>query len=108
FNRAVREAVRRINANKSAYMHYFIDYHVKRGETDVAKLKVSDLRESRVVVTDPAPIPEPELERTAEWLKSWGMLEKTAAPTALVNADVQRHAHVERGRFQTRPTDFAL
>ena len=29
FNRAVREAVRRINANKSAYMHYFIDYHGK-------------------------------------------------------------------------------
>src|SRR3982075_2735585 len=26
FNRAVREAVRRINANKSAYMRYFIDY----------------------------------------------------------------------------------
>src|SRR5207244_12381843 len=47
FNRAVREAVRRINANKSAYMHYFIDYHVKRGETDVALLKVSDLREGR-------------------------------------------------------------
>ena len=36
FNRAVREAVRRINADKSAYMHYFIDYHVKRGETEVA------------------------------------------------------------------------
>ncbi len=27
FNRAVREAVRRINANKRAYLHYFIDYH---------------------------------------------------------------------------------
>ena len=27
FNRAVREAVRRINANKAAYLHYFIDYH---------------------------------------------------------------------------------
>src|SRR5262249_57828784 len=25
FNRAVREAVRRINANKRAYLHYFID-----------------------------------------------------------------------------------
>ena len=27
FTRAVREAVRRINANKRAYLHYFIDYH---------------------------------------------------------------------------------
>src|SRR6266542_2137355 len=29
FARAVREAVRRINANKRAYLHYFIDYHAK-------------------------------------------------------------------------------
>jgi len=94
FNRAIREAVRRIMANKRAYMHYFIDYHVKRGETDVAKLVVSDLPESRVVVTDPAPIPGEELQRTADWLKSWGMLDKTEAPAALVNADVQRYAHV--------------
>src|SRR4029077_17545025 len=77
FDRAVREAVRRINADKSAYMHYFIDYHVKRGETDVALLKVSDLREGRLVVTDPSPIPADEMQRTADWLKSWGMLEKT-------------------------------
>src|SRR5262245_28032041 len=48
FNRAVREAVKRINADKSKYMHHFIDYHVKRGETDVAKLKVSDLPVSRL------------------------------------------------------------
>ena len=94
FNRAVREAVRRINANKKAYLHYFIDYHVQKGETDVAMLKVSDLRESRIVVTDPAPIPRRALKRTAEWLKSWGMLEKTDTPTSLVNADVQRYAHV--------------
>ena len=75
-------------------MHYFIDYHVKRGETDVALLKVSDLREGRLVVTDPAPIPAEELERTAEWVKSWGMLEKTETPAALVNDEIQRHAHV--------------
>jgi NitT/TauT family transport system substrate-binding protein len=94
FNRAVRKAVRRINANKSAYMHYFIDYHVRRGETDVGLLTVPDLRESRLVVTDPAAIPADELQRTAAWLKSWGMLEKTDTPATLVNDDVQRHAHV--------------
>jgi NitT/TauT family transport system substrate-binding protein len=94
FNRAVREAVKRINANKSAYMHHFIDYHVKRGETDVAMLKVSDLRESRLVVTDPAPIPAEELERTVEWLKSWDMLGKTDVPGKLVDNEVQRYAHV--------------
>ena len=92
FNRAVREAVRRINANKAAYMHYFIDYHGKT-DPEVAALKVEDLRESRLVVCDPAPIPLDEMQRTYDWLKSWGMLEETASPLQLVNIDVQRYAH---------------
>jgi NitT/TauT family transport system substrate-binding protein len=93
FNRAVREAVRRINANKSAYMHYFIDYHAK-SDPEIATLKVADLRESRLVVCDPAPIPLDEMTRTFDWLKSWGMLEQTASPQQLVDADVQRFAHI--------------
>src|SRR5256714_1166782 len=92
FNRAVREAVRRINANKDAYLHYFIDYHKKR-DPEVAALEVADLRESRLVVCDPAPIPLDEMQRTYDWLKSWGMLEATASPLQLVNTDVQSYAH---------------
>ncbi len=53
FNRAVREAVRRINANKEAYLHYFIDYY-KAKDPQVAALKVSDLRASR---SSSSPIP---------------------------------------------------
>ncbi len=92
FNRAVREAVRRINADKRAYLHYFIDYH---GATDpeIAALKVDDLRESRLVVCDPAPIPLDEMQRTYDWLKSWGMLEATASPLELVDIDRQSQAH---------------
>jgi NitT/TauT family transport system substrate-binding protein len=93
FNRAVREAVRRINANKRAYLHYFIDYHGKT-DPEVAALKAEDLRESRLVVCDPAPIPREEMERTFDWLKSWGMLEATASPLQLVNADLQSQAHI--------------
>jgi len=92
FNRAVREAVRRINANKRGYLHYFIDYHGKT-DPEVKALKVEDLRESRLVVCDPAPIPTDEMQRTYEWLKSWDMLEDTASPLDLVNMDVQRAAH---------------
>jgi len=92
FNRAVREAVRRINANKRGYLHYFIDYYAKT-DPEIAALKVEDLRESRLVVCDPAPIPPEEMQRTYDWLKSWGMLEETASPLDLVNMDVQRHAH---------------
>jgi NitT/TauT family transport system substrate-binding protein len=92
FNRAVREAVRRINANKRAYLHYFIDYHAK-SDPEIAALSVQDLRESRLVVCDPAPIPLDEMQRTYDWLKSWGMLEETASPLELVNTQVQDYAH---------------
>jgi NitT/TauT family transport system substrate-binding protein len=93
FNRAVREAVRRINANKKAYLHYFIDYH-KEKDPEIGTLTVEDLRESRIVVCDPAPIPLDEMQRTYDWLKSWDMLEKTASPLQLVNMEVQQYAHV--------------
>jgi NitT/TauT family transport system substrate-binding protein len=93
FTRAVREAVRRINADKRAYLHYFIDYH-KATEPEIATLQVEDLRESRLVVCDPAPIPLEEIQRTYEWLKSWGMLEDTASPLDLVNVEVQHQAHL--------------
>jgi len=92
FNRAVREAVRRINADKKAYMHYFIDYYA-RTDAEIAALRVEDLRESRLVVCDPAPIPLDELQRTYDWLKGWGMLEETASPMQLVNMPVQNRAH---------------
>jgi len=92
FNRAVREAVRRINANKRAYLHYFIDYY-KAKDPEIASLRVEDLRESRLVVCDPAPIPPDEMQRTYDWLKSWGMLEATTSPLDLVNVEVQRYAH---------------
>ena len=43
FNRAVREAVKRINADKAKYLHYFIDYHSKK-DADIAALTPQDLR----------------------------------------------------------------
>jgi len=93
FNAAVREAVRRINANKRGYLHYFIDYHKSR-DPEIAALKVEDLRESRLIVVDPAPIPDAELQRTYEWVKSWGMLGDTSSPLQLINPNVQSNAHI--------------
>ncbi|HTP82032.1 MAG TPA: ABC transporter substrate-binding protein [Alphaproteobacteria bacterium] len=94
FNRAVREAVRRINADKHSYLHYFIDRH-RTMDSEIDTLKVSDLRESRLIVVDPAPIPAAELERTYRWVQSWGMLEDTTSPLQLINADVQTRAHAQ-------------
>jgi NitT/TauT family transport system substrate-binding protein len=93
FNRAVREAVRRINANKAAYLHYFVDYH-KAKDPEIGTLKAEDIREGRIVVVDPAPIPADEMQRTYDWVQSWGMLEDTSSPLQLVNMNVQTHAHV--------------
>ena len=62
FNRAVREAVRRIIANKRAYMHYFIDYY-RELDPQINQVSVDDLRESRLYLVDPAPIPADELQR---------------------------------------------
>jgi len=92
YNRAVTEAVRRINANKRGYLHYFIDYHKLR-DPEIGTLSVEDLRESRLVVCEPAPIPLEEMQRTYDWVKSWGMLETARTPLELVNMDVQARAH---------------
>jgi NitT/TauT family transport system substrate-binding protein len=92
FNCAVRAAVRRINADKRAYLHYFIDYH-KAKDPEIGTLRPEDLRESRIVVCDPAAIPAEEMQRTYEWVKSWGMLEQTDSALDLVNMDVQARAH---------------
>ena len=101
FNRAVREAVRRINADKGAYMHYFIDYYKKK-DPQIAELKVSDLRESRLLLVDPAPIPADELQRTYEWMKSWDFLETGCAADELVNSTVQKHGY-ERAPHEPAP-----
>jgi NitT/TauT family transport system substrate-binding protein len=92
YNRAVSEAVRRIKANKRGYLHYFIDYHKAR-DPEIGTLTVDDLRESRLVVCEPAPIPADEMQRTYAWVKSWGMLDETQSPLQLVNMDVQARAH---------------
>jgi NitT/TauT family transport system substrate-binding protein len=94
FNRAVREAVRRINANKAAYMHYFIDYY-REIDPQINQLKVEDLRPSRLYLVDPAPIPADELQRTYDWMKSWDFLETSPCATELVNMDVQQRGYVK-------------
>lgn len=92
FNRAVREAVVRINADKPKYVRYFIDYH-KTSDPEIGALKPEDINPAHIVVCDPAPIPADELKRTYEWIKSWGMLTRTENETDLINAIVQSQSH---------------
>lgn len=92
FNCAVREAVKRINADKRRYMQYFIDYYREK-DRDIAALTIDDLSVSRLQVVDPAPIPDDELQRTFDWLKGWDMLDDTDAALDLVDVSVQNRAH---------------
>jgi NitT/TauT family transport system substrate-binding protein len=92
FNRAVREAVRRINADKRAYLHYFLDYY-KDKDPEVAAMTIDDLRESRLLLVDPAPIPREEMQRTYDWMKSWGFLETGCEMDNLVDANVQSRGY---------------
>jgi NitT/TauT family transport system substrate-binding protein len=90
FNRAVREAVRRINSDKRKYLQYFIDHH--KSDPKVAALTVDDLNPARLQVVDPAPIPRDELQRTYDWMRGWGML-KSIDITDLVDDQRQLTAH---------------
>jgi ABC-type nitrate/sulfonate/bicarbonate transport system substrate-binding protein len=101
FNRAVREAVRRINANKRAYLHYFIDYY-RELDPQINQLTIGDLRESRLYLVDPAPIPADEMQRTYDWMKSWDFLETASCPANLVNMNVQTHGNT-RGENEPAP-----
>ena len=74
FNRAVREAVRRINANKARVPPLLHRLSQSEGPRDRARCRPQDIRASRIVVCDPAPIPADEMQRTYDWLKSWDML----------------------------------
>ncbi len=92
FNRAVCEAVRRINADKKKYLHYFLDYH-KDQHPGLATLTADDLRPGRIRMVDPAPVPEDELHRTYDWMRSRGLLDNVGAES-LVDLDRQIQAHV--------------
>jgi len=91
FNRAVKIAVGRINADKRKYLQYFIDAY--KSDPDVAALTVDDLSPSRLQVVEPAPIPEEELQRTYQWMLGWDMLDGGTGAEDLVDGQKQTEAH---------------
>ena len=73
FLRAVTEAVRRINANKRRYLHYFLQG--SDGTPELEALSVDDFNLGRIQLKIPEPTPEDEARRNWEWMASWGMIE---------------------------------
>jgi ABC-type nitrate/sulfonate/bicarbonate transport system substrate-binding protein len=94
FVRASTAAVRRINADKRRYLHYYKrDYE---GYPEVDTLTPDDFNLGRIQVKAPEPIPEADARWDWEWMSSWGLLHGAFDATAQINASVQRAAHAER------------
>jgi NitT/TauT family transport system substrate-binding protein len=72
-NRALAEAVRRINANKRGYLHYFID---KEKAAEVKALTLDDFNLNRIIFVEPGKIiPHEQLMRTYDWMVSWNLID---------------------------------
>jgi len=85
-NRALTEAVRRINANKRAYLHYFIDLDKS---PEVQALSIDDFDLNRILFLEPGKqIPEDQLQRTYEWMVSWNLIDSGHGVEDLVNTRV--------------------
>jgi len=89
-NRALAEAVRRINADKRGYLHYFID---REKGTEVKALSLDDFNLNRIIFVEPGkPIPEEQLRRTYQWMVSWNLIEGGREVHDLVNTGVMARA----------------
>jgi ABC-type nitrate/sulfonate/bicarbonate transport system substrate-binding protein len=91
FLRAVTRAVRRINADKRAYVSYYIrdfpDY------PEVEALRPEDFNLGRIQLKEPGPIPEDEARWAWDWMASWGVLHGAFDATTQINHKVEREAH---------------
>lgn len=94
FVRATTEAVRRINADKRRYVHYYKgDY---AGYPEVEALAPEDFHLGRMQLKAPEPIPEAEARWDWQWMASWGLLDGEFDAASQINTEVQHMAHARR------------
>jgi len=91
FLRALKKAVRRINADKPRYVSYFLQDHPDRPE--VQSLRPEDFNLDRVRLMEPAPIPEEQARWAWEWMSSWGILHGDFDVKSQIDQAFQRQAH---------------
>jgi NitT/TauT family transport system substrate-binding protein len=85
-NWALAEAVRRINANKRKYLHYFIE---TEKAAEVKALSLDDFNLNRIIFVEPGkPIPKEQLMRTYQWMVSWNLIDAGHEVQDLVNTNV--------------------
>ena len=89
-NRALTEAVRRINANKRGYLHYFID---NEKAAEVQDLSFDDFNLNRILFVEPGkPIPQEQLLRTYDWMVSWNLIDPGHKVQDLINTQIMAPA----------------
>ena len=89
-NRALNEAVRRINADKRKYLQYFIDFEQV---PEVQELTVDDFTPSRIIFTEAGqPIPHWQLMNTYNWMVSRNLIDAGHTIEDLVSTGVMAPA----------------
>jgi NitT/TauT family transport system substrate-binding protein len=95
FLRALKQAVRRVNADKRRYVSYFLGDHPDRPE--VQSLRPDDFNLDRVRLMEPTPIPEDQARWEWEWMSSWGILNGDFDPKTQIDQAFQDKAHALAG-----------
>jgi NitT/TauT family transport system substrate-binding protein len=75
-NKAIREAVRRINADKRSYVHYLLDDLDPKWQGIVTP---DDFYLPRLRYVNPEPYPAGEFQKTYDWLVKWNLIEPDAS-----------------------------
>jgi len=84
--RAVRKAVKLINADKRKYVHYMID---EIPQKYARQLTPDDFYLPRLRYVDPAPYTEEEFERAYTWMRTWDLVGANGSYESLVCNRVQ-------------------
>jgi NitT/TauT family transport system substrate-binding protein len=84
-NRAIKQAVRLINADKRRYVHHLI---ADLPPEMRSLLTPEDFHLPRLRYVEPRPYPLEEFERTYRWMRSWDLIPEGAAYDRLVDARV--------------------
>ena len=79
--RAIGEAVRRINADKRKYLHYFINEIPE----ELGRLQPSDFTLSRLRFIEPTAYSKKEFDKTYDWMVSWGLIDENTPFEKLVD-----------------------
>jgi len=79
--RAVKNAVRLINADKKRYIHYLLD---EIPQKYAKQLTLDDFYLPRLRYVDPAPYSREEFERAYNWMVSWDLVGANAKYEGLV------------------------